>query len=340
MNMGTDKTILVTGGTGFLGSYIIKALVEKGYTVKALRRSKKIPFYIPSTIMASVQWIDGDVLDVVGLQEAMEGIDAVIHAAAIVSFVKNKRKEMYKINVDGTANVVNMALEKKVPRLVHISSVAALGRLPGGGTVDEEKKWEENKINTHYAISKHKAELEVWRGIGEGINAVILNPSTILGYGDWSTGSSAIFRNIYNEYRWYSPGINGFVDVEDVARATVLLLESNISEQRFVINGDNWTFRKLMETIADGFGKKRPKWQTTPFLVGLAWRLEKLKSLFTGKVPLLTRESARVAQSKTYFQNEKLLKALPGFSFTPLEKTIEDACRKYMDDISGVKNPK
>jgi dihydroflavonol-4-reductase len=326
--------ILITGGTGFLGAYIIQELVQKGYSVRAIRRSNTIPTFIPADIMSKVEWVEGDVLDVVALEEAMEGIDTVIHAAAVVSFAKKDRANMYQVNVDGTANVVNMALEKNIRRLVHISSVAALGRTATGGTVDEDKKWEESKVNTHYAKSKFKGEMEVWRAIGEGLDAVILNPATILGYGDWHSSSCAIFKNVYEEFKWYTPGINGFVAVEDVAKATVLLMESSITEQRFVVSSDNWSFKKLMDTIADGFGKKRPARPTTPFLVAIAWRIEKLKSLFTGKKPLLTKESARVAHSKTNFDNRKLLQTVPGFSYTPLEQAIQTACKKYIANMA------
>jgi nucleoside-diphosphate-sugar epimerase len=216
---------------------------------------------------------------------------------------------------------------------VHISSVAALGRTANGDKVDEEKKWEESKINTHYAKSKFKAELEVWRGATEGLSTVILNPSTILGYGDWNNGSCAIFKNVYKEFKWYSPGINGFVDVEDVAKATVLLMETDLTEERYIINGDNWHFRKLQDTMAANFRKKKPVRQTTNLLMAIAWRLEKIKSFFSSHRPLLTKESARIAHSKTFFQNDKILKALPGFSFTPLEESIAAACGKYLDGV-------
>jgi dihydroflavonol-4-reductase len=324
--------VLVTGGTGFLGSYIIKELVEKGYPVRAIRRSSAVlPFYIPQQIFDKVEWVEGDILDVVSLDDAMNGVDTIIHCAAVVSFLKKDRRKMYQVNVDGTANVVNIALEKNVKRFVHISSVAALGRNAHGGHVDEEKKWEESKVNTHYAKSKYRAELEVWRGSGEGLNTIILNPSTILGYGDWNDGSCAIFKNVYNEFKWYSPGINGFVDVEDVAKATVLLMNSNLSDQRYIVNGDNWHFKKLQETIADSFKKKRPSKETTTFLISLAWRMEKLKYLLSGNRPLLTKESARIAHSKTYFENDKILAALEGFSFTPLQESIQKACEKYLE---------
>jgi dihydroflavonol-4-reductase len=327
--------ILITGGTGFLGSYIIKELVQKGYSVRAIRRGNnpdkhREPSWIDRSILDKVEWVEGDILDVISLEEAMEGVDTVIHAAAIVSFIKKDRKQMYQVNVSGTANVVNMALEKNVRRLVHISSVAALGRTATGGHVNEEKKWEESKVNTHYARSKYKAELEVWRGMAEGLEAVILNPSTILGYGDWHAGSCAIFRSVYDEFKWYTTGINGFVDVEDVAKVTVLMMESGITEQRYTVNGDNWQFRKLMDTMAENFGTRKPYRKATPFLLSLAWRLEKFKSLFSGKRPTLTKESAKVAHSKTLFDNDKILKALPGFSFTPLEESIAKACKKYL----------
>ena len=196
--------VLVTGGTGFLGSYIIKQLVEKGYNVRALRRSNKLPFWIAKEILEKVEWVEGDVLDVIALENAMNGVDTIIHSAAIVSFATKDRKEMYHVNVEGTANVVNIALEKNVRRLVHISSVAALGRTANGGHVNEEKKWEESKVNTHYAKSKFKAELQVWRGISEGLEAVILNPSTILGYGDWHSSSCAIFKSVHDGFNWYT----------------------------------------------------------------------------------------------------------------------------------------
>ena len=323
--------VLVTGGTGFLGAYIIRELVQKGYPVRALRRSDRVPGFMDPAVFQQVDWVEGDVLDVVSLQDALAGVRQVIHSAALVSFLKKDRKAMYQVNVDGTANVVNMALEQGVEKLVHISSVAALGRTAAGGQVNEEKKWEDTKVNTHYARSKHKAELEVWRGIAEGMDAVILNPSTILGYGDWHSGSCAIFRSIYQGFKWYTPGVNGFVDVEDVARVAVLMMESGIKEQRYIVNGDNWPFRQLQDTIADGFGKPGPAREASPFLLGLAWRLEKIKSYFSGQKPLLTKESAKVACSKTYFSNQKLLAALPGFSFTPLEESIRKACKNYLE---------
>lgn len=323
------KNILLTGGTGFLGSYILAALVQQGYTVYALRRGSTTPNWIDPVLLEKVQWITGDVLDIVGLEDAMENMDAVIHAAAMVSFNPSERKQLYQVNVEGTANVVNACLEKNIKRLVHVSSVAALGRKVGGGLVDETAKWEENPLQTHYARSKYKAELHVWRGHSEGLDTVILNPSTILGFGDWTKSSCAIFKQMHDGFKWYTPGLNGFVDVQDVAKATLLLLEDGKNGHRYVVNGDTWAFRQLQEQIASGFNKPIPQLKANAFILGLAWRIEAVRSIITGKKPLLTRESAGVAQSKTEFDNRKLLSAFPSFQYTPLAKTIEQACARY-----------
>ena len=288
-----------------------------------------MPAFMDGDVLKKVEWVEGDVLDVMALADAMHGIDIVIHSAAVVSFNKSDRNHMYQINIQGTANVVNVAIEQKVRRLVYISSVAALGRSKNSTVVDENAKWEDSKANTHYAITKHKAELEVWRGFAEGLEGVILNPATIIGYGNWSTGSSAIFKSAYNEFGWYTNGVNGFTDVEDVAKAAVELMKSNITEQRFIVCNDNWSFKKLFDTMADAFGKKRPHREATPFLGAIAWRIEKLKSFFSHQKPLVTRETAKLAQTQTIFDNTKLPKTLPQFKYTPLANTIHKACNQY-----------
>ncbi|MHA4808212.1 SDR family NAD(P)-dependent oxidoreductase [Flavitalea flava] len=327
--------VLVTGGTGFLGAYIIKELVEKGYRVRAIRRTPKLPFYIPAPVFEQVEWFTGDILDVVSLEEAMEGMDTVIHSAAMVSFHKRDRREMFQTNIEGTANVVNMALAQDIKRFIHVSSVAALGRLSDGEQVTEEKKWEDHKRNTNYAISKFHGEIEVWRGIGEGLPAVIVNPSTILGYGDWNSSSCALFKNVFREFPWYTTGRNGFIAVEDVARVITLLLEKDITGERFILNGDNWTFRQLFNDMATSFGKNQPAREATPFLAEIAWRAEKVKALFSGKPPLLTRETSRMAQRSIFFDNRKILGQIPGFTFTPLPQAIRNACRAYLEQLQS-----
>lgn len=328
--------IFVTGGTGFLGAYIIKELVHKGIRVRAIRRSSSLPSFIPAAVLNQVEWIEGDVLDLVGLEESMDGVETIIHSAAKVSFSGHQRNEMFRVNIEGTANVVNVAIEKKIRHFIHVSSVAALGRKNNGSIVTEEKQWEDSKVNTNYAISKFQAEMEVWRAIGEGLRAVIVNPSTILGYGNWNSSSCAIFKTAYTEFPWYTSGINGFVDVEDVAKVIGLLAERDISGERFILNSDNWSFRELLIAIADGFGKRRPSRNAGPLLGSIAWRLEKLKKLFSKESPLLTRESAMVAQSKTYFDSGKILRLFPDFSFTPLHQTITKACENYIKNMQSI----
>jgi nucleoside-diphosphate-sugar epimerase len=323
--------ILVTGGTGFIGSYIIRQLVSTGHRVRAIRRaSSKLPFYIPEDILSQVEWVEADVLDLDALDIAMDGVDSIIHAAAIVSFQKRHREEMYKINVEGTANLVNLALDKSIRRFVHISSVAALGRTQNGETVSEKKQWQESDTNTHYAISKFKAEMEVWRASAEGLPVIVLNPSTVLGYGDWNTTSCALFKTVYKEFPYYTTGVNGFVYVQDVAEVTLRLLNSNIINERFIINGENWSFRQLFNTIADGFKTQRPKIHASPFLSSIAWRAEKVKAFFTGSPSLLSKETAKIAQTKTYFETAKLLNFLQDFSFTPLEEAVRRSCEMYL----------
>ncbi len=328
-NSTSKKRILVTGGAGFLGAYIIRELVENDFAVRAIHRNRPMPFSLPDAIREKVEWVHCDIRDPLGLEDAMAGVDAVIHGAAKVSFLKKDRRELFSVNIDGTAHVVNAALAMQVPRFIHVSSVAALGRT-NGGEVTEEKSWEDSKYNTSYAISKFYGEMEAWRGIGEGLRGVIVNPSTLLGYGDWNHSSCALFRNAWREFPWYTEGINGFVDVTDTAKAIVRLLMSDISGQRFILNGDNWSFRHLFTTMAGEFGKKPPSREATPFLSGIAWRTEKIKSLLNGKPSLLTRESTRVANSSTFFNNSKILRQLPDFHFTPLEETIRVACQAYL----------
>lgn len=328
--------IFITGGTGFLGAYIIQSLVEKGHAVRALRRaSSRLPSFIPATIWNQVEWVEGDVLDIVALEEGMAGADAVVHAAAIVSFEKEARDEMYKVNIDGTCNVVNIALEAGVKRLLHVSSVAALGRTQNATVVSEKKAWVDSKANTHYAITKHEAEIQAWRGFAEGLEGVIINPSTILGFGNWHQSSCAIFKNAYKEFPWYTNGINGFVGVDDVVNAAVSLLFSNVNEKRFIVNAENRSFQSLFTTIAEGFGKKPPHRLANKTLSEIAWRVEALKGALTGNKPLLSRETAKISHSQTSIDNSALLAAIPGFAYTPLDTVIEKACASYQQAMKA-----
>ena len=325
--------IFVTGGTGFLGSYILQELVLQGRPVRALRRKLNFPFYIHPGILEKISWVEGDILDVNGLMENMEGCSQIIHAAGLVSFVPADKKNLFKINIEGTANLVNAAIEKGITDFIHVSSVSALGRSGSDKPLDEEKKWEGIRDQSNYGISKYYGEMEVWRGMGEGLTPLIVNPSTLLGYGDWNHTSCGLFKTAFREFPWYMGGENGFADVEDAARAIIALMDSGHRNERFIISGENRSYREIFHWMAAGFGKKQASIKATPFLAGLAWRKEKIKSLFTKNRPLITRESVAIANRHSRYDNQKLLKALPSFHFRSLEDSIFEACERYLNNL-------
>lgn len=316
--------ILITGATGLVGSHLLQALLNKGENVRALYRSIVPP--IPHA--EKVDWVKGDILDVLSLEEAMQGVQQVYHCAAVVSFHPSQKKNLHHVNVEGTANVVNAALDAGISKMVFMSSVAALGRIREDVMIDETMNWTPETSNSEYGKSKYMAEMEVWRGIGEGLNAVIVNPVIILGAGDWFSGSTAIFKSVYDEFPWYTEGMSGFVDVSDVVKAMIALMESNITAQRFVISGANLPYRSVFTMIAQAFGKKPPYKKVTAWMAAIVWRLEAIKSKFTGKSPLLTKETAKTARAKVRFNNEKLLQAIPGFQYTAMEQSIARICEE------------
>jgi dihydroflavonol-4-reductase len=314
--------ILVTGGAGLLGSELIRQLLSQGSEVRAIYNKTPLPDFNSNHL----RQFQCNILDVIGLEEAMQEVDQVYHCAAIVSFDPSRKQELFKINIEGTANVVNAALLTGVKKLVHVSSVAALGRIRENEPVNERMNWTEETSNSSYGQSKYLGELEVWRGIGEGLDAVIVNPVIILGEGDWNAGSSQIFKSLYNEFPWYTEGVTGFVDARDVAKAMIELMESDISGERFIISAENRSYREVFNLIAGAFGKKQPHKKVTPFIASVVWRLEEIKRWFTGKNPLITKESAGTALANTYFENRKLLEFLPAFRYRAVEETIRDTC--------------
>ena len=324
--------IFVTGGTGFLGSYILQELVLKGRPVRALRRHLTVPFYLHPGILDKISWVEGDILDVDRLAENLKGCNQIIHAAGLVSFVPADKKNLFKINIEGTANLVNAAIDAGITDFVHLSSVSALGRNEDSRPVNEEKKWLGNNGQSNYGISKYYGEMEVWRGMGEGLTPLIVNPATLLGYGDWNHTSCGLFKTAYREFPWYMDGTNGFADVQDTARAIIALMDSGIRNERFIISAENRTYREIFNWMAHGFGKKQPSKKAGPFLAGLAWRKEKIKSLFSRHKPLITRESVAIACRKSSYDNQKILQALPGFRFRSLEDSIFEACSGYQNN--------
>ena len=241
---------------------------------------------------------------------------------------------MFKVNIEGTANVVNAALEAGVKKMVHVSSVAALGRIREDEAINETMNWTEETSNSAYGQSKYLAELEVWRGIGEGLNAVMVNPVVILGAGDWNSGSSKIFQSVYNEFPWFTEGSTGFVDVRDVAKAMIQLMQSDITAQRFIISAANNSFCNVFTLIAKAFGKKPPHKKVTPLIAAVVWRIEAVKSWFTKQDPLLTKETAATAMAKVNFDNSKLKKYLPNFIYRTIEDTVAATCTAFQQKLN------
>lgn len=324
--------ILVTGGAGLLGQELINQLLAAGEQVRAVYNKTK-PEGLES---GNLELFPCDILDVVGLEEAMQGVKQVYHCAAIVSFNPKQRQHMFKVNIEGTANVVNAALDAGVEKLVHVSSVAALGRIREDVPINETMNWTEETSNSHYGQSKYLAEMQVWRGIGEGLNALMVNPVIILGAGNWHDSSSKIFRSVYNEFPWHTEGTTGFVDVRDVVKAMIELMNSSVTAQRFIISAETRSYADVFNLIAKAFNKKPPHKKVTPVLAGIIWRLEAFKSWITGKDPLVTRETARTAMAKVKFDNTRLKAQLPGFTYRSIEDTIAYTCATLQQKLNTV----
>jgi nucleoside-diphosphate-sugar epimerase len=314
-------TVLVTGAAGLVGTELVSQLLEKGYRVKALYNKTPLRDFQHKHLVT----VHCDLLDIMSLEEAMQDVESVYHCAGYISFSPRKRRQLLKVNVEATANVVNVALQAGIKKLLHVSSVAALGRLRKE-EINENMQWSPATSNSVYAQSKYMGEMEVWRGIAEGLEAVIVNPTIILGAGNWEEGSTEIFKSVYDGFPWYAEGVTGFVDVRDVCDAMIRLMESGIRSERFIINAENAMYRDVFNQIADAFHKKRPARKITPLLASLAWRMEAVKSKFTGKDPLVTKETANTAFAISNFSNEKLKKFIPGFQYHSLKDSIIYTC--------------
>ena len=319
--------ILITGATGLVGSTVTRQLLSENHSVSALFREGSDRSLL-TDVESQINWVEGDILDISSLKQAMNDIDYVVHTAAVVSFVPRDRKMMYKVNVEGTANVVNACLKYGIGKLCHVSSIAAIGRpdsrktTPGQELVlDETQRWEDSPENSEYAKTKYFSELEVWRGVAEGLNAVIVNPTIILGEGDWGKSSTQLFRYVYQEKPFYTEGIANCVDVKDVSEAVVKLLFSDISGERFLLNGGSISYQNLFNMMADAMKKKRPSFKVGAGLAGIIWRVEAVRTFLLGTKPLITRETAQSAGRKIRYDNSKIKNAL-GFSFQPIEKTV------------------
>ncbi len=326
--------ILVTGGTGLVGTYLLHELTCKGYKVRALLRPGQKPYNteklfdcISDTseqLIKQVEWIEGDVLDPFSLQQAMEGVDYVYHCAALISFNPADLKAMLEVNIEGTANVVNACLENGVKKLCYVSSIAALGQPEKGEMTDENAHWKTSRVNSGYAISKYGGEREVWRGIEEGLNAVIVNPSVITGAGCHRKATNSLFRSIQNFLPFYTTGVNGYVDVRDVAKAMILLMESTVSGERFVLNSENLSLKDFFIKAADILGKPHPRIALNGTMLSALARMDEMRGKLTGSRPLLTRENARAAMAKSYYSAKKFSAAFD-YTFIPVSDSLKEA---------------
>jgi len=332
--------IFVTGGTGLVGSHILLKLSEDGNPFKALKRLSsslnicKNVFlkYNQAELFRRINWVDGDINDIPSLEIAIQNCDYILHCAAIVSFYPSDIDLLKKVNIEGTANVMNVALSSSIKKVGYISSIATLGRNSTEGIVDEDCHFTATNLDSNYALSKYYAEQEVWRASQEGLDVVIINPSVILGPGDWAKGSSQIFQRIYKGLRFYSTGSTGYVDVVDVANCLITLLFSDIKNERFIVNGANLKYRDIFDRIALVFGKPKATIKVSPLLKEIAWRLEAIRSFISARKSLITKETANSAMTNNSYSTEKLIKII-GFVFTDIDITIKRYCNWYIKDL-------
>jgi dihydroflavonol-4-reductase len=329
--------ILVTGGTGLLGSHLLFQLTNGSTSIKAIfRNEKKIElvlrlflYYDPingQTRFDSIQWVNCDVLDSVTLHETIEGCEYVYHCAAIVSFDKDDFYKMMKINREGTSNVVNSCLELGIKKLCYVSSTAAIGNGENDPIVTEETKWKQSPTTSGYSISKYSAEKEVWRGVEEGLDVVIVNPCVIIGAGDWQESSLTMFATVEKGLRFYTLGANAFVDARDVALSMIMLMKSDIKNERYLCIGENSTFKNLFDTIARNLNTKEANILVNPILMGLTWRVMWIISKLTGKKSPITKETARSAFGTTIYDASKIKKAL-SFEFITIDEMVANAVK-------------
>jgi len=322
---------LVTGGTGIVGAHLLFELTAAGHAVRALRRpgtdltivERIFRHYAPETasLLARIEWVEGDVLDMPALEAAMEGIDQVYHAAAMVSFDPRDARTTHQVNVEGTANVVNAALDRGIRRLCHVSSVAAIGEAGPGEARHEELMWEADPHTSPYAASKYAAELEVQRGIAEGLDAVLVNPCVVLGPGAPGRSSMTMVERLARGTRFHPPGSNAVVDARDVASAMVVLMDRGGTGERYILVGENLDYKRLFTLLANAFGHPAPTIALPAWPLQLAWRAERLRTLLFGGRPFVTRHTVRSALVHRRYDNHKAL-SVPGIRFRTAEEAV------------------
>ncbi|WP_298779698.1 SDR family oxidoreductase [uncultured Polaribacter sp.] len=329
--------ILVTGGTGLVGSHLLYHLSLQNDKIRAIYRTKTslenvkkvFSFYTnDEKLFSKIEWIKADITDVPSMIPVFVDVKQVYHCAAFISFNHKDYREMRKINIHGTAIIVNLCIDAKVNKLCFVSSIASVGGSLNNALITEENEWNKESDNSGYSITKFGAEMEVWRASQEGIKVIIVNPGVILGSCFFNTGSGKLFSKAYNEFNYYTEGITGFVSVQDVVNPMILLMNSDVKNERFILVSENKSFKEIFFLMADAFNKKRPSKKIKPWQTSLFWKISWLISIITGKEPLLSKYSARSAHSISNYSSEKIKKTL-NFEFERVKKTIENVCKNY-----------
>lgn len=322
--------VLVTGATGLIGSYICRKLINQGYAVKALKRANS-DLKLVQDIQHQINWIDGDLMNLSEMDEYLQGVQQLIHCAAVVSYDSKDEVLMQQVNVESTAHLVNASIRHNIGYFLHISSVASIGKDKLSDLSTEETQWVEGEKTTAYARSKHQSELEVWRGWAEGLNATIINPSLVLGPGDWHKSSTQVFKYVWEENRFYTGGIVNYVDVRDVAEVALRLLKSGIKGERFIVSAGSVSYQELFNTIAKAFGKKPPRIRVRGFMIKLAILLDKIRAILTGKSPMVTDDLEQVSKNQHTYDNAKIKQAIK-IDFTDFKDTVHWCCQELQSD--------
>ena len=327
--------ILVTGGTGLVGCHLLYNLVLDNKKVKALhRKNSKIEivkqvfsFYNKEykKLFEKIEWIEGDINDLSSLDEAFENVNEVYHCAAFISFNNQDLNAMKKINISGTANMINCALDKKISKFCYVSTIAAVGETTNS-LIDEECEWKEN--NNPYSETKHYAELEVWRGISEGLNAVIVNPGVIVGSGFWKRGSGAFITQVSRGISYYPTGETGFICVKDVVKIMIQLMNKNIFSNRFILVAENWAQRDFINSICKYFNMTPPVKKASKGIMYFGLLLDFLRSKLLNKRRRLSRSIIKSGQSLNKYSNKKIKNTLD-YNFIKVEDSIKETCKNF-----------
>lgn len=329
--------ILVTGGTGLVGAHLLYHLIKNDEKIRAIYRSeekikaveKVFSYYTDDTsLITKIDWFKADITEVPAMIPAFKNIEKVYHCAAFISFNPKDYREMRKVNIHGTAIIVNLAIDAKVKKMCFVGSIASVGDALNGQLITEENEWNKEEDNSGYSITKFGAEMEVWRASQEGVEVVIVNPGVILGSGFWFAGSGKLFSQVYNGFKYYTEGITGFIGVKDVVKTMMFLMDSNIKNERFILVSENKTYKEVFFLIADAFGKKRPSIKIKRWQTSLLWRFASFLSFFTKKEPLLSKYSAKSAHEVSKYSSEKINKVL-NFNFAKVDEVIDNVVNNY-----------